>query len=100
MGIDSERLETLHRLRWAEHWSVRKIARHLRMARRTVRKYLHAPLSPRRRPQRTSQLDPYKETIADLLRQDPTASCVVIRQRLQPLGYRGGRSILSEYVKL
>jgi transposase len=99
MAIDSERLETLHRLRWAERWSVRKIARHLRMARRTVHKYLHSPLSPRRRSRRSSQLDPYKETIADLLRQDPTASCVVLRQRLQPLGYRGGRSILSEYVR-
>ncbi len=99
MGIDSQRLETLHQLRWAEHWSVRKIARHLRMARRTVRKYLEAPASVRRRPKRASQLDAYKETIADLLRQDPTASCVVIRQRLQPLGYRGGRSILSAYVR-
>lgn len=99
MGIDSERLETLHRLRWAEHWSVRKIARHLHMARRTVQKYLHSPLAPRRRSQRTSKLDPYKETLADLLRQDPTASCVVLRQRIASLGYRGGRSILDEYVR-
>ena len=99
MGIDSERLETLHRLRWAEHWSVREIARHLHMARRTVQKYLHSPLAPRRRSKRTSKLDPYKETLADLLRQDPTASCVVLRQRIASLGYRGGRSILDEYVR-
>ena len=88
----------IHQLYHGEHWSVRKIARHLHLARRTIRKYLLSPVHvPARRP-RTSKLDPFKPTIVDLLEQDPRASAVVIRQRLQPLSYQGGITILRAYV--
>src|SRR5271157_5813457 len=48
--------------------------------------------------QRASKLDPFKPTIAEWLTQDPTASAVVIAQRLRPLGFDGGMSILKEHL--
>jgi transposase len=48
---------------------------------------------------RTSKLDPFKEEIQRLLKQDPSVSGAVLYQRLQPQGYTGGMSILREYLQ-
>jgi hypothetical protein len=55
----------------------------------TIKKYLDMPAqTPAGRP-RSSKLDSYKATIAELLEKDPSASAAVIGQRLRPLGYTG-----------
>jgi transposase len=98
--LSAEQIDTIHRLHWGEKWSLRKMARHLHLARKTIRKYLNSPVAPapvRRR--RATKLDPFKTTIAELLAQDATASSVVIAQRLQPLGFHGGITTLRNYVK-
>jgi transposase len=96
--LTTEQINELHHLYWSERWSIRKIERHLRMGWRTIRKYLESPAqTPPRRP-RTSKLDPFKTTIAELLAKDPRVSAAVIGQRLRPLGYDGGASILRHYV--
>jgi len=41
--LSAEQINEIHRLHWAEHWSVRKIARHLHIGRRTIAKYITAP---------------------------------------------------------
>jgi transposase len=46
-----------------------------------------------------SKLDPFKGNIAEWLEKDPLVSAAVIEQRLGPLGYTGGHSILREYVQ-
>ena len=91
-------INTIHRLHWAEHWSARKIARHLHIGRHTLAKYLDTPAPPSTPRQRASKLDPFKPTIAEWLAQDPTASAVVIAQRLRSLGFNGGLSILKEHL--
>ncbi len=96
--LNADRINEIHRLYHGEHWSLRKIARHLHLARKTLRKYLHSPVQATARRQRTSKLDPFKSTVASLLEQDPSASAVVILQRLRPLGYEGGITILRAYV--
>ena len=96
--LTAEQINTLHRLHWAEHWSVRKIACHLHLGRRTIARYLATPARSAAPRQRASKLDPFKPTIAELLEQDPHASAVVIAQRLRPLGFDGGLSILKEYL--
>jgi transposase len=96
--LTAEQINAIHRLHWADHWSLRKIARHLHLGRPTVAKYLETPAPSPARRQRTSKLDPFKPTIAELLAQDPTASAVVIAQRLRPLGFDGGMSILKEHL--
>jgi transposase len=96
--LTTEQINSIHRLHWSEHWSVRKIARHLHLARRTISQYLVTPARSAARRQRASKLDPFKATIAELLEQDAEASAMVIAQRLRPLGFTGGLSILKDYL--
>ena len=97
--LRTDQINEIHRLAAGEHWSMRRIARHLHLGTRTVKKYLYAPvLAPVRRP-RPSKLDPFKPLIAELLEQGPRAPGVVILERLQAAGYSGGHSILREYLQ-
>ncbi len=97
--LNSEQINEIHRLARGEHWSMRRIARHLHLAARTVKKYLWTPVPGPIHRSRPSKLDPFKPLIADLLEQDPRAPGVVILQRLQTAGYRGGHTILHHYVR-
>ena len=89
-----EQIDSIHRLHHVENWSLRKIARHLKLHRRTVAKFLSTPAPPPVTRPRWSKLDAFKPAIAELLQQDPKARAPVIAQRLQPLGYEGGLTIL------
>src|SRR5690348_3780577 len=94
-----DQINEIHRLAGGEHWSLRRIARHLHLGTRTVKKCLHSPVAlPVHRP-RSSKLDPFKPLIAELLKQDPQAPGAVILQHLQKAGYVGGHSILREYLQ-
>jgi hypothetical protein len=53
---------------------------------------------PARR-QRERKLDPIKATIAEWLEKGLSVTAAVMKERLRPLGYRGGHSILREYVQ-
>jgi transposase len=96
--LTPEQINTIHRLHFAEHWSMRKIARHLHIGRRTIAQYLATPARTAAPRQRASKLDPFKAAIAELLEQDAEASAVVIAQRLRALGFDGGLSILKQYL--
>src|SRR5215468_1302109 len=96
--LTTDQINDLHRLYWSERWPIRKIERHLRMSWRTIKKYLDAPAQAPAQRQRESKLDPFKTTIAEWLEKDPSVTAAVIEQKLRPLGYRGGHSILREYV--
>jgi transposase len=96
--LTTEQINTIHRLHWSEHWSVRKIARHLHLGRRTISQYLAKPARTAAPRQLASKLDPFKAIIAELLEQDATASAAVIAQRIRPLGFDGGLSILKDYL--
>jgi transposase len=97
--MNSERLNTIFRLHHGENWSIRRIARHLRMSRTTVARYLREPARPRSVVHRASKLDPYKPAIDDWITQNPRVSAVVIAQRLRPAGYTGGLSILKNHLR-
>jgi transposase len=96
--LTTDQINDLHHLYWAERWPIRKIEQHLRMSWRTIKKYLEAPAQTPAARSRVSKLDPFKPTIAELLEKDARASAAVIEQRLRPLGYDGGPSILREYI--
>jgi transposase len=96
--LTTDQINDLHRLYWSEHLPIRKIERHLRMSWRTIKKYLDAPAQTPAQRQRESKLDPFKATIAEWLEKDPSVTAAVIEQKLRPLGYRGGHTILREYV--
>jgi transposase len=97
--LSTEQINDLHRLYWSERWSIRKIERHLKMGWRTIRKYLEAPAQGPTVRSRSSKLDFFKGNIAEWLEKDPQVTAAVIEQRLRPLGYSGGASILQEYVR-
>lgn len=97
--LTPDQINQIHRLHWVEKWPLRKIARHLRIGRRTIAKYLDAPAPAPAHRDRASKLDPFKPAIAELLQQDATANAPVIAQRLQPLGYNGGITIVKDYLR-
>ena len=97
--LNAEQVNEIHRLYHGERWSLRKIERHLHLARKTIRKYLHSPMPAPARRQRTSKLDAFKSVVASLLEQEPSASAVVLLQRLRSLGYEGGVTILRYYLR-
>lgn len=97
--LTPDQIHNIHRLHWAEQWPIRKIARHLHIGRHTIAKYLHAPAQARTRRARASKLDPFKPVITELLQQDPSAAAPVLAQRLRPLGFDGGITIVKDYLQ-
>ena len=79
--------------------SKQAIAKRLGMSRNTVARLAACCEPPHyERQPAGSQLDPFKAEILELLRDDDSAPATVIRERLQALGYRGGITILKEYL--
>lgn len=90
----------VHRLHEREGGSERTIARRLGMSRNTVRRLLALPEPPvyaRERP--GSLLDPYRDDILSMLKEDAEVRATVIRERLQAQGYRGGITILKDFLQ-
>ena len=97
--LTPEQISEIHRLHFVEKWSQRKIASHLRIGRPAIAKYLAAPAPAVKGRDRASKLDSFKAVIDELLQQDPRANAPVIVQRLQPLGYDGGITIVKDYLR-
>lgn len=96
--MDKRTIFEIHRLA-NEGQSVRKIATTLGLSRKTAFRYLKDPTHERTPLKRVSKLDPFKDEITRMLKMDPRASAVVIRQRLSELGFDGGITILRDYLK-
>ena len=64
--LSSETINEIHRLYHADRWSMRKIARHQRLAPKTVKKYLLAPAQTPGARSRASKPDPFKVTLTEL----------------------------------
>jgi transposase len=96
---DGGRAEVL-RLYYVDELSIRKIAKRLSMSRKTVRKHLalskREPSSSTMGPRRPSLLDPYRDVIRRELRDTPELTAPAMLERLRPLGYVGGISILRD----
>jgi transposase len=97
--LSTDQINDLHRLYWSEHWPIRKIERQLNMGWKTIRKYLDAPAQGPVHRDRPSKLDPFKVAITEWIEKDPVVTAAVIEQKLRHVGYRGGHSILREYVR-
>ena len=97
--LDRQQVDTIYRLHQGEKWSIRRIARHLKISQPTIRKYLQAPVLVPVKRHRTSKLDPYKELIAQLLEKDPKVPATRMLQRLRQQGYDGGKTILGDYLQ-
>jgi transposase len=81
--------------------SISAIASELGLDRKTVRRAIRTEnfLELKNQPRaRSSKLDPFKPAIARMLEKTPHLSGVRILEKLRPLGYTGGKSILNEYL--
>jgi transposase len=82
-----------------EGLSKKAAAERLGMSRTTAHRLLALPEPPvYERKKSSSLLDPHKEAILAMLREDPTVRSTVIRERLQAQGYVGGITILKDVV--
>jgi transposase len=96
--IDQRTIFEIHRLAH-EGLSMRRIATTLGIHRQSVTKYLYDPSIKPLHFSRSSKLDPFKDEMKRLLEIDPKASAVVIRQRLEALGFQGGITIVRDYLQ-
>ena len=100
--LPAETQAEILRLTYAEHWSLSRIARHLGINRKSVRKVVRrrsvALTRAAPRP-RTTLLTPFAARIQALLGQEPTRSAVNVLQVLRAEGYRGGISALRALVR-
>src|SRR5215471_18591164 len=94
------RLSEVLRLSLVEGLSLRAIAKRLKLSRKTVRRLLAR--GPERKPPsskpRPSLLDAYNAEIGRLLAETPELTAPGILERLRPLGYSGGITILRDRV--
>ena len=95
--MDKDKEGYIRYLRLQENISISEIARRVKVDRKTVRRVLCA-LKKKDPKQRESKLDEYKEKISRLLEEKPYISNVLIFEAIKKNGYRGGRSILGDYL--
>src|SRR4051812_44909726 len=80
--------------------SIKEIARRTGRDRNTVRRALRAEGPPMyRRAPAESKLEPFREEIHRLLREDPKLPGGRGREVLGPLGYVGSKTILDDYLR-
>lgn len=81
----------------AKHLSAAQLAESLSLDIKTVRHWIDRPYTPRAKVARTSKLDPFKGQIVGWLDAHPLSAQQVF-QRLQDNGFKGGISIVKDYV--
>lgn len=82
----------------ARHLTPPQLAASLALDVKTVRHWIDRPYAPRARIERPSKLDPFKGRIVAWLDAHPLTAQQVF-QRLREAGYRGGISIVKDYVR-
>jgi transposase len=98
---DGDRTAEVLKLGLVDGLSIRAIAKRLGMARRTVRRVLgHQRPERQSREARPSALDGHLPAIKALLEECPELSAPAMLERLRPLGYRGGVSVLRDRMRV
>jgi transposase len=98
--LDVERWAELRREHFVRGVSINELVRRTGLARNTVRSALRSDRAPTFRcPERPSKLDPFKDEIHGLLKDDPGLPGVRVRELIEPLGFVGGKSIVDDYLR-
>jgi transposase len=98
--VGVEQWAEIRRMHFVAGLSIKEIARRTGRDRNTVRRAVRSegPPSYRRAPAE-SKLEPFREEIHRLLREDPKLPGVRVRELLEPLGYVGSKTILDDYLR-
>jgi transposase len=95
-----EQWAELRREHFVRGVAIKELVRRSGLSRNTVRAALRSSDPPAFRvPERPSKLDPFKEEIHRLLKDDAKLSGVRVREEIEPLGFAGGKSIVDDYLR-
>lgn len=97
-GIRLQRFKQLKELQGKGH-SIRAMARHLNMSRRTIKRYLDMKTLPRRSQSRNNPIEKFFPYIRKLMEEESDILLTTIWQELKSQGYKGAYSTLSEALK-
>jgi hypothetical protein len=90
----------LRRLHFVQGVGVKELARRFAVDRNTVRRALRSSEPPRyERAAAPSKLDPFKDEVHRLLREDPRLPNIRVGELIAPLGYAGHQTILDQYLR-
>jgi transposase len=98
--LDVERWAELRREHFVRGVSIKELVRRTGLARNTVKRALRSEAPPVFRcPERPSKLDPFKDEIHRLLKDDPKLTGVRVRELIEPLGFCGAKTIVDDYLR-
>jgi transposase len=98
--LDVERWAELRREHFVRGVGIKELARRYGIDRNTVRRAVRSSQPPRyQRGSGVSKLDPFKDEIHRLLRDDPRLTGVRVRELIGSLGFVGGKTIVDDYLR-
>jgi len=98
--VDVEQWAELRREHFVRGVSIKQLAGRTGLSRNTVRAALRAPAPPKyQRAPPGSKLDPFKDEIHRLLKDDAAMPGQRIRELIAPLGFVGGKTIVDDYLR-
>jgi transposase len=100
-AVTEECIAEVMRLHYADGLSMRAVSRKLGLSRNTVRRVLgRVPIQrATSRAKRDSMLDPYLAEVRKLLEETPEMQATTVLERLRPLGYTGGITIIRDRLR-
>jgi transposase len=98
--LDVEGWAELRREHFVRGVSIKELVRRTGMSRNTIRAALRSTTAPKyERASTSSKLDPFKDEIHRLLKDDPKLPGQRIRELIAELGFDGGKTIVDDYVR-
>jgi transposase len=98
--VSVEQWAEVRRLHFVRGLSIREIHRCTGLHRDTIRRAISRDKPPRyERAPAGSKLDPFKDEIHRLLRDDPTLPGQRVRELIAELGFDGGKTIVDDYLR-
>ena len=99
--MDAALWAEIRRLHFREGWAQRRIANHLAIDTKTVRRAIRLErFEPKRKlAPRPSLVDPFKDAIRGLLERHPRLSLVRVEAEIRAIGYVGSHTILGDFVR-
>jgi transposase len=98
--VEVEQWAEIRRMHFVCGLSIKEVVRRTGRDRNTVRRALRSTAPPKySRSPAPSKLDPFKDQIHRLLREDPKVPGQRVRELIEPLGYGGSKTILDDYLR-
>lgn len=98
--LDVELWAELRREHFVRGVPIKELARRTGLSRNTIRVALRSDAPPvYRREAAGSKLDPFKDEIHRLLKDDPRLPGVRVRELIEPLGFGGRKTIVDDYLR-